>query len=112
MVISRGPLDPNEPPMVEVRKFHQSREEKTTKEPLVGETQDGGDVHGAKGPLSSFMILSSGKAVVSKSTQPMASPFAPEKIDRAVEISPDLNMATNVRSYKEWPGKYAVTSTT
>lgn len=111
VVISRGPLDPNEPPMAEARN-NRSQSEHITTRPSVGDIQnDGagesheGGVQRGKAPAEPFTILSSGKAVISDIVQPATMASKPEKVDGVVSISPDLTMATDLRAYKEWPGQ-------
>ncbi|KAJ4424395.1 hypothetical protein N0V82_000916 [Gnomoniopsis sp. IMI 355080] len=88
-VISRNPLDKNEPPMVKTRSYRQVQLEKEEKQASVENplTQRGG--------LSERTFTANKHDGVFHGSGDIGKVIIPE----------DLTMATNIRSYREWPGE-------
>lgn len=104
VVISRGPLHPNEPPMVEVRNFNKTTRDLSTPHAHIKDTQGGGGESHSDG-VRGARAFPSVQAVVSNPAKSATSISLPGIASGDVIISSDLTMATDLRAYKEWPGK-------
>lgn len=94
-------MDPDEPPMVESRSFRQSQ--------LARRLPRNANVAGKAAPESTLDAESAGSPEeILVDNKPSAAKAIKNTAKGNIVNPPDLTMATAIRAYNEWPGKFGL----